>query len=239
MKKVFLSMMVLTLALQGWAQEDHKLTVIPKVGINWSTTSLDTWISQESIGKPDVQALIGPAAGIEVEYQFSELISASVGALYSMQGRKYDDTPARKQAWEQGYLELKNIKDATVNTERHHFINFPVTANFHVAPGLAVRTGLQIGLMFYKTGTWDWPYDSDPNTGGKHDIGSSPKKFDLSIPIGVSYTLKNNLQFDLRYNHGLTNISSYNNSIKEKSRVIQLTVGYRLDPMQLFAKKKK
>ena len=239
MKKVFLSMMLLAVALQGWTQEDHKLTVIPKVGVNWSTTSLDTWISKESIGKPDVVALIGPAAGVELEYQFSKLVSASIGAMYSMQGRKYDDTHPRYLAYESGALELKNIENATVNTERHHFLNFPITANFNVAQGLAVRTGLQVGLMLYKSGTWDWPYDPNPQTGGKHDIGSSPKKFDLSIPIGVSYTLKNNLQFDLRYNHGITKISSYNNSIKEMSRVIQLTVGYRLDTQQLFAKKKK
>jgi hypothetical protein len=85
--------------------------------------------------------------------------------------------------------------------------------------------------LFHQSGTVEWPQEKDYS---KHSINGSPGKFDLSIPVGVSYALENGLQFDLRYNHGLTKLSWSEGLRKESNRVVQLTVGYRLDLLKLF-----
>lgn len=224
-------MMVLAATLTAFAQpssktksSDKPLTLIPKVGVNYSFTNLDSWVSKGVIEKPDVKGLVGPVAGVELEYKHNPKLGFSAAVLYSMQGRKYDDVAAYDQAMKTGMVSSK--KNATISTERHHYINIPLTANYYVVPGLALRAGLQLGVLFHKSGTQDWPYD---NESPKHNISVSPNKFDLSIPVGVSYALSNGLQFDLRYNHGLTKISSSAGLIKESNRVIQFSVGYRLN----------
>ena len=237
MRKVFFTMMLLTATTLAWAQEastnnkskksDHQLTLIPKVGVNYSTTSLDSWVSKGAIDKPDVYGLIGPVGGLEFEYGLKEKLSLSAALLYSMQGRKYDDLASYRAAMNAG--NVSDMIDATISTQRHHYINLPITANYYVAEGLALRLGVQVGCLVYKSGRQEWPYDHTFDDNPKHTLGSSPMSFDLSIPIGVSYALKNGVQFDLRYNHGLTKVSSSSGLIEEKNRVVQFTVGYRLN----------
>ena len=241
MKKAFITMMVLATAIQGWAQTDvqadvqgnvkssneKRLTLIPKVGVCWSTVSMDSWVGKGAISKPNVSGMVGPVGGVEAEYMFSSRIGAGLGVFYAMQGRKYDDLASYRAAMDAG--NVSDMIDATISNQRHHYINVPITANYYVAEGLALRLGLQLGCLFYKSGRQEWPYDHTFSENPKHSLGSSPMLFDLSIPIGVSYILKDKWQFDLRYNHGLTNISSSSGIIKEKNRVIQFTVGYRLN----------
>ena len=170
-----------------------------------------------------MNGLVGPVGGLELEYGLKEKLSLSAALLYSMQGRKYDDLASYREAVSAG--RVSNLKNATISNERHHYVNVPITVNYYIAEGLAVRAGVQLGCMVYKSGRQEWPYDDFP----KLSLGSSPWKFDLSIPVGLSYFLSNGLQFDLRYNHGLTNISSSGGLIEEKNRVVQFTVGYRLN----------
>ena len=229
MRKLFFTMMLLVATTMAWAQETNnkQLTLIPKVGVNYSTTSLDSWVSKGVIDKPDVYGLIGPVAGLEFEYMLNQKYSLSAAVLYSMQGRKYDDLSSYLVAKNEG--KINDMIDATISTQRHHYINVPVTANYYVADRLALRLGLQLGCLFYKSGRQEWPYDHTFSDNPKHTLGNSPMIFDLSVPVGISYALKNGLQFDLRYNHGLTKVSSSSGLIEEKNRVIQFTVGYRLN----------
>ena len=233
-------MMLLAATTLAWAQgadksnkgnkSAHPLTIIPKVGLNYSTTSLDTWVRKGTIDKPDVYGLIGPVGGLELEYGLKEKLSLSAAILYSMQGRKYDDLASYSAAWKEG--RVSDMIDATISTQRHHYINVPVTANYYVADRLALRLGVQVGCMFYKSGRQEWPYDPTFAENPKHSLGSSPMVFDLGIPVGVSYALQNGVQFDLRYIHGLTKISSSSGIFEEKNRVVQFTVGYRLNLLE-------
>ena len=150
-------------------------------------------------------------------------LGLSGAVLYSMQGRKYDDVSVHEQAVKEGLLLSAN--GSMISKEYHHYFNVPLTANFYIIDRLAVRTGIQLGYLFHQSGTLESPHDDYP----KHSISGSPSKFDLSIPVGVSYALKNGLQFDLRYNHGLSNLSWSDGIIKEKNRVVQFTVGYCFD----------
>ena len=117
-----------------------------------------------------------------MQYQATDKLGLAVGALYSAQGTKSDHV-----TWTPGY------------------INVPVTLNYYVAQGLALKAGLQPGFMVNK------------------DDAEGIKTFDLSIPVGLSYEYQN-IVFDARYNIGVTkiadNVDNYNN-------VIQITVGYK------------
>lgn len=236
MKKTFLTLMVLAASIQAWAQAESlvpssstgdydqtgTLTLIPKLGFNYATTSLNAWPGKTmGINKPDISGLVGFVAGVEAEYNLNPWLGLSAAVVYSMQGRKYDDVSAQEQAVKDGLL--LSAKESMVSKEYHHYFNLPLTANFYVVDRLALRTGIQLGYMFHQSGTLESPHNDYP----KHSINGSPGKFDFSIPVGVSYALENGLQFDLRYNHGLNKISWSDGIREEKNRVVQFTVGYR------------
>ena len=124
--------------------------------------------------------------GAEAEYQVGEIFSVSTGLLYSRQGAKVKNS---NEKWNPSY------------------INMPVMANVYVVPGLAVKLGLQPGLMIDK------------------DHATEVNTFDLSIPVGLSYEYKN-FVLDGRYNFGVTNISKNGNP---KNSVFQFTLGYKFD----------
>lgn len=125
----------------------------------------------------------GFAAGAELQYQATDKLGLAVGALYSAQGTKSDHV-----TWTPGY------------------INVPVTLNYYVAQGLALKAGIQPGFMV-----------------GKDDMPDElVKTFDLSVPVGLSYEYSN-LVFDARYNIGCTKV--FKHSDEGYNNVIQITVG--------------
>ena len=123
----------------------------------------------------------GFAAGAELQYQATDKLGLAVGALYSAQGTKSDHV-----TWTPGY------------------INVPVTLNYYVAQGLALKAGIQPGFMVGKD---DMPDDL-------------VKTFDLSVPVGLSYEYSN-LVFDARYNIGCTKV--FKHSDEGYNNVIQIT----------------
>lgn len=127
----------------------------------------------------------GFAAGAELQYQATNQVGLAIGALYSAQGTKSDHV-----TWTPGY------------------INIPITLNYYVAQGLAIKAGVQPGFMVAK--------DDMPD--------EAVKTFDFSVPVGLSYEYQN-LVFDARYNIGCTKV--FKGADKGYNNVIQITVGYK------------
>lgn len=147
----------------------------------------------------DSDPRIGLVAGIEGEYQVSDIFSLSAGALYSMQGTKY------------------NFGKYTDATNRLDYINVPIMANVYVVKGLAVKLGIQPGFNV-----------SNKIKLNNLDAFENPFKaqsVDVSIPVGVSYEY-NNIQLDARYNWGIS--KAYKN-FDAKNSVFQITLGYKFD----------
>ena len=141
-------------------------------------------------------ARIGLAAGAELEFQLGDIFSVSAGALYSQQGAKMNS-----------------------ETQKLDYINVPVMANVYVAPGFAVKLGVQPGFKVNaeyskKVGSTTVTYDSF----------SDVNAVDFSIPVGLSYEF-NNVVLDARYNWGLTKIAK--ERYDSKNSVFQFTVGYK------------
>lgn len=176
-------------------QEEGTLTWQPKVGMNLSNLS--------DADKPIVDLNFG----VEAEYMCTDNFSLAAGIIVSNQGAKYDDG------------------DYTVDLD---YVNIPVLANLYVLPGLAIKAGVQPAFRTKAkvkddTGTIDMDkfytqYGSI--VGQEYEV----KKFDLAIPVGISYEYRN-IVLDARYNWGLLKIMDLGDAFY--NRVFQVTLGYK------------
>ena len=150
---------------------------------------------------------VGLVAGVEGEYQVSDIFSVSAGVLYSMQGAKQ---------------EFSVLNQTFKNTYKLDYINVPIMANVYVTKGLAVKLGIQPGFLVSST------TKAEANTflgTGSSTNDIKAKSVDFSIPVGISYEY-NNFQLDARYNWGLTKVFE---NYKAKNSVFQITLGYKFD----------
>ena len=201
MKKLMMiaALMVATVAANA------QITLKPMAGITLSTiTDLD-----------DNSFRVGLAAGAEAEYLVSDMFGVSGGLLVSMQGTNYDDMSWTVNGVKNGW------KDYSLTLT---YLNIPVLANIHVAKGLAIKAGVQPGILLaakvkqteiVNNVESDWDRSSTDGL----------KKLDISIPIGASYEFSD-FVIDARYNLGLTKIND-TGSNSSKNSVIMVTLGYK------------
>ena len=104
----------------------------------------------------------------------------------------------------------------------------PITANYYVLPGLALKAGVQPAFRVKSNLKADGKsYNLDKAMELLFDdTDVKMNKFDLSIPVGLSYEY-NGLTLDARYNFGLTKLfSGIDSSIR--NQVIIITLGYKI-----------
>ena len=142
---------------------------------------------------------VGVVAGVEGEYQASDIISVSAGVLYSMQGAK------------------GNIGNSNDATNRLDYINVPIMANVYVVKGLAVKLGVQPGFNVSNK--------IKKNNLNAVDNSIKAQSVDVSIPVGLSYEYSN-FQLDARYNWGVSKALKWSDA---KNSVFQITLGYKFD----------
>jgi len=204
MKKKILSMVVLmSTSLCTFAQNGvGDWSFMPKAGLNLATMTNDD------------DAKIRPALTIggEFGYVASPKVALSFGAMYSQQGCKGN---------------VQGI-DATIKMD---YINVPIIAACRVTDNLSVKVGLQPGFLINDKVKVS-ANGASAEVGLKESYEAAGMdvtihKFDLSIPIGISYDFSN-VQLDLRYNAGLTNILSITGGEGTKNSVFQFTIGYKL-----------
>ncbi len=143
-------------------------TIQPKVGMTIADLSGDN---------VKLDSKVGFIGGAELEYQATDLVSISAGAVYSMQGAKVGD--------------LKCNLD---------YINVPILANVYVAKGLAVKLGAQVGFNVNS----EFKYDT--GIAGNYPLNFKANTVDFSIPVGISYEYQN-FVIDGRYNLGVTKVA--------------------------------
>lgn len=198
MKKILVVAALMLSSVSTFAQHAvGSFNLQPKVGVSIANlTELK-----------DTDPRVGVVAGVEGEYQASDIISVNAGVLYSMQGSKYE-------------YELLNQKYKSTN--KLDYINVPIMANVYVTKGLAVKLGVQPGFNVSSSNK------QEVNTfagSGSSTFDVKAKSVDFSIPVGLSYEY-NNFQLDARYNWGLT--KAFENG-KAKNSVFQITLGYKFD----------
>ena len=203
MKKKILSMVVLlATSLCTFAQNGvGDWSFMPKAGLNLATMTNDD------------DAKIRPALTIggEFGYVASPKVALSFGAMYSQQGCKGN---------------VQGI-DATIKMD---YINVPIIAACRVTNNLSVKVGLQPGFLINDKVKVS-ANGASAEVGLKESYEAAGmdvtiNKVDFSIPIGISYDFSN-VQLDLRYNAGLTNILSITGGEGTKNSVFQFTIGYK------------
>ena len=201
MKTWILTIVALLTSVVTVAQRrEGTCTVQPKVGLNVSTLS-------------DAQKTIGDACfGMEAEYMITNIFSLSAGVMVSNQGGKYD-------------------KDGLRYTADIDYANIPIMANVYVLPGLALKAGVQPGFRLKaKRETDNGSYDIDEfyKLVGMLIPGEEPKinKFDLAIPVGISYEYEN-VVLGARYNWGLLKVENIGPAYY--NRVFEVTLGYKFE----------
>ena len=204
MKKLMILMAILTMAVVAKAQhEEGDFMVQPKVGLNIATLSdADKSITDLHFG-------------IEAEYMVADKFSLDLGAILSNQGAKYD------------YWDEYGQNKYTVDLD---YVHVPILASYYVLPGLAVKAGVQPGFkMRAKAKFDDRTIDLDELYKlGSNMLGEDIKvsKFDLSIPVGISYEYKN-IVLDARYNWGLIKVMNVGDAFY--NRCFMLSLGYKLE----------
>ncbi len=199
--KHLLPIIVALMPLMSNAQSEvGSLNIQPKIGLNIATMPAGDAKSRKAF-----------AAGVEAEYFVHQNLSLSVGAIYSQQGFR--------DSKEIGITDMA-APDADCNFILD-YINIPIMANIYASNGLAVKAGIQPGFRIRSK----FKLTADGTT---INADNFTRNFDLAIPLGVSYEF-NNLQFDIRYNIGITNATRdiYTESGNAKNRVVQISLGYK------------
>lgn len=214
MKKVITMIVALVATVSAFAQQPvGTLSIAPKAGINLA------YMTAAENGKMK----LGFVGGVDLTYQFSNVFGLSGGLYYSQQGVKATET---------GTDFIEGVKvDGTIDRKlNNNYFNVPILANIYVAPGLALKAGVQVGALLsakakgvVKASAAGQSYSENVEVDMK-DVYNS---VDFSIPVGLSYEISNVI-IDARYNIGITK------SIKEvdegsRNNVLMLTVGYKFN----------
>ena len=197
MKKLFVIAALMVATLSANAQQ---MFIKPMVGGTLATLTGDTEGNKMKLGL---------VAGAEFGYNINDMFAVTAGALVSLQGAKFDDNSYQK--------------DVTTNLT---YLNVPILANVYIAPGLAIKAGVQPGFLLSRKTKLDELVGSGTWTSVEHTSTDGMKKVDFSIPLGLSYEISD-FVIDARYNLGLTNIND-TDSYKSKNSVIMLTLGYKI-----------
>ena len=190
MMMLIMATVALTASAQNTLRDNGTFTLQPKVGIGIGRLSGE-WKTYSGV---EDKSRIGLVAGVEGEYYATEWLGIAAGLSYAQQGWKFEGLGQEE-------------------TTKLDYLNIPLTGNFYVAKGLALKTGVQFGFLM----------------NGKvedTDIKDACEKLNLSIPIGVSYEISD-FVIDFRYNLGLTKTNKEDNGNKVRSDLLQITLGYK------------
>lgn len=203
MKRIVIMVaVVMTAAFSVKAQhKEGETTIQPRVGVTFSDLT----------GEEDTKMKFSLTYGAEMEYYVTEQFSLAGGFLFTNQGTKFSGSSDEK---------LNN-----------YYFAVPLTANYYVLPGLAIKAGLQPAYrvktnMKVDGTTIDLDRTLDYLKTYFNDTDIKINKFDLSIPVGLSYEYSR-FVLDARYNFGLTKLFS-NVDDDSRNRMIVVTLGYKL-----------
>lgn len=225
MKKLMMIAALLVATVSANAQfEAGTFSLQPKIGGVISKVSNMPNINEEVGGvniNVDKSFYAGALIGVEAEYQLADMFSLAAGLNFAMQGCQWEDYEIKVGS---NYSKVKNPKVEL------NYLNLPIVANVYLFKGFAVKTGVQFGFLLSAKNKAESEVkmgDLIKKDDSSVDIKEFCKKFDFSIPIGVSYQVPTvPVYIDARYNLGLTKIIK-DSDVSVKNQVFQLTVGYK------------
>ncbi|WP_084608577.1 porin family protein [Xylanibacter oryzae] len=248
MRKIIVMVSIVVFAIAAKAQTRvGEISIYPRVGTsisNFTNYKLGISTDMEKGNSSSLKSNFKPGftAGLEAEYQITPVVSLSLGAMYTMLGTKFKDHTSQIGS---EYNGLSNNSQATgsyygigdhqINLQ---YIDIPLLFNAYVSQGLAIKAGIQVGLMLDARAKDDETLMTKTTANGSttithgdtesmdYNVNSYFNKVDFSIPVGVSYEYMNVIM-DARYNFGLSKIFNYTDSPNSKNSFLTVTFGYR------------
>ena len=225
-KMMMIAVMAIVCLTANAPNEVGQLTLQPKVGLNFANLSGANYATTGSTTE-NSNIMVDFALGVEAEYGLAKNFSVAAGIMYSRQGCDYGEYKASNGYTSYGWDKFQH---------KLGYLTIPIVANFYFAKGWAIKAGIQMGFMV--TSKIKMHQESKAELlGSKTDVDidyafdykDQFEKFDLSIPIGISYQFKKPWVIDARYQLGLTKLNKQSGSgIKDlKNSVFMLTFGYK------------
>lgn len=225
---------VITTTMACGQSRTGTFSLIPRVAVTLSNISKESMAFTSSVTNTDSptrgKTKAGILAGLDLQYQATPMVAVSLGAFYAKMGCRYDDTDLSEAAPGSYDVFANNRFDL-------HYVSVPLMAHIYVARGLSVNGGVQASFLvdnnMYSDATkvtigkdGSYTYTGPANTINKgNDL---VKKFELSIPVGISYEYEN-VVIDVRYQLGLTQIYKSPLDQGNKNREVVLSAGYKFD----------
>ncbi len=204
MKKITKIALIVALAL-GSLTASAQGTQASNQGFRWGVKAGVDYYTMSQAQNASVTGLV---AGVTADYFFNESVGLSAELIYSGQG-----------------ADLDVVKFNT------HYLNIPILFNFNFVRvnGLRIKAGIQPGVYVFGKATFNYP--PDVNHSGLPDKGmlvyNDMNPIDVSIPVGVSYMLPMGLEFEARYNFGLTNVFKETSGALVANQGFVFSIGYK------------
>lgn len=218
-------MMVAAISASAQARfAPETITLQPRIGGTGSIfTNAPDVISHGQTIEPTAAG--GGFLGLDVEYYLSTRLSLAAGVNKSGAG-----TGWKSHNWVSSGINMET-KEMELRTS---YINVPMTINWYVLKGFALKAGVQLGFLTNADEYSRTTYSQDGvdyTILSESDAKDSFNKFDFSIPVGISYEFKCPLVIDLRYNIGMTKVNKNNMLDGKDYRNLQavLTLGYKFE----------
>lgn len=216
------------------AQNTGKWSLTPKVGL-----TNGHWVGDHAANESN---RLGWTIGVDAENKINERLSLSFGLQYSQIGSTDD---INGKVYESSFINIEDNKNYsysyTFTNERKNlgYLQIPILANLYLTKGLSIKAGFQFNLLTraklkYHVKGFNSFINKDLNYtkiefDGDETIGifSDCSKADISVPVGISYELKN-IVLDARYNFGLTRIMRHDPD-RYYNRYLSITLGYKFN----------
>ena len=220
-KRIFVFVVAVAMAFSASAQSEvGSITWQPNVGVTHTSAIIE---GRNSV----LDGAYGITFGVEAMYMLKEKLGIALGLNYT--GYNVDDDAVAYFGYSRyysyyGYNYNGSLYERALNPDyqkaRNFYFNIPVTANFYIFKGFAVKGGIAFNIL----STAKIGGDSELNFGREAvKVRDLYKSVFISAPIGVSYEIKN-IVFDARYSVSITNVSDYGEATYLP---LSLTVGYK------------
>lgn len=206
MKKIFMmavvAVMMTVSASAQYAAGKWSLDLKAGLGASWLSGSEDIALQGSRLDKVPAP---GFYMGLGTTYQVSRWLGLSGSLTLGLQG----------QSWE-------NLKVGDVRYDNNSvslmYLQLPVMAHLYFYKSWSFNAGIQPGLLISANETSRITDKSGPRkvtSDVRVDVWDDMKKFDLTIPLGISYELSGHFVLGAQYNLGLSAVSK-NGYLSEK-----------------------
>ena len=199
--KYFLSSLLIVLSLSINAQEEDKINIGAKAGLNYSDFILGKEFPSNFPGT--YKARLGFHVGAYANIPISNKIYFKPELLYSLQGADYE-------VLLNSFDEPDGFNGVYKTTIKEHLIILPLMIDYYIVNSFNLEFGPQLGYVL------------DTNIANNSSYSGSKEDVDVSLNFGVGVNFAKSYRVGLRYNYGVLE------RVNLKGSIFQLSLFYKI-----------